>query len=93
MAKKQLRVEEETKAPLWTRRVWTGSATIEVALFDRLVETNGGEVRTFNVSMKRVYKVGDDYKEAKGFRAEDLPFLVLTLSQAYAFVSEELTKK
>lgn len=80
----------EKNAPVWSRRYWTGSANLEIAVFEKTVGGQRGEFRTFNVSIKRTYKDGDEYKEAKGFRAEDVPVLASALLQAHAFIAEEM---
>lgn len=75
--------------PVWSQKVWTGSGAVEVAVFSKLVKTDGGEFQAFSVSAKRVFKDGDEYKAVTGFRAEDVPPLIQLLSNAYAWIVNE----
>ena len=66
--------EQAKKTPVWSRKVFTGSATIECAVFENVREDrNGDEFMTYAVLLKRTYKDGDDYKTSASFRAEDMP--------------------
>ncbi len=58
--------------PVWSNKVWTGSGTIEVAAFQHMVQGANGEFVAFSIAAKRSWKDGDDYKESRSFRPEDL---------------------
>ena len=77
---------QDRSPPVWSRKVWTGNGNIEVAVFEKTVQSENGNFQAFNVAAKRTYKQGNEYKDAKGFRYEDLPHLILVLQQAHAFV-------
>lgn len=54
-----------------------------------MVNGDNGEFLTHNVSCKRTYKDGDEYKSTQGFRADDLPFVIQLLTAAYAYVLDQ----
>jgi hypothetical protein len=59
-------------------------------------EVNAGEDGSFiayNVSCKRTYKDGENYKSTQGFRSDDLPFVIQLLTAAYAFILEQQNKR
>jgi hypothetical protein len=77
--------------PVWSRKVFTGSGTVEVSVWAKVVnEGQQNEFQTYNVSAKRNYKDGDEYKWTHGFQATDVPHLVLLLQQANAYVTEQM---
>ena len=77
---KQDEQKSEKTAPIFTRRVWTGSANVEVAVFDKMMEGDNGEYRVFNVVARRSWKDGEKYESNNSFRPEDLLPLSLFLS-------------
>lgn len=85
--------KSEKTAPIFTRRVWTGSANVEVAVFDKLVDGDNGEFRVFNIVARRSWKEGDKYESNNSFRTEDLLPLSLFLQEAYSFVASEQAKR
>ena len=85
--------ETERKPPVWSRKVFANGATLEVAIFEREIDGRNGKFVTYNVTMKRQYKDGDDYKTTQSFRSDDLPHLALLCSQAYGWVSEQDTRR
>ena len=48
-------------------------------------QTEKGDV-WFNVTVSRSYKDGDKWKEASGFRRDDLPILAKAVDMAYAWI-------
>jgi hypothetical protein len=85
---------EKGDPPVWSRRVFTGSATCEAAVFEKTVnEGTEGEFVAYNVSLKRVFKQEDQYKTSAGFRSEDVPFVIQLLTQAYSFICEQNSKR
>lgn len=74
--------------PVWSNRVWTGSGTIEVAVFQHMVQGASGEFAAFSTAAKRSWKDGDDYKESRSFRPEDLLPLAELLRSAWNYISE-----
>lgn len=84
--------KEKGSPPEWSRRLWTGSANIEVAVFAKEVKGDNGDFVAYNVSAKRTYKEGEEYKSTQGFRSDDVPALVSLLLQAHAYVTDQLNK-
>jgi len=78
--------------PIWSRRMWTGGANVEVAVFTREVSSDNGSFTTYNVTAKRTYKKDDEYHTAAGFRSDDLPTLIQVLNQAYGFIAHQQNK-
>jgi len=87
--------QEDKSRPVFTRRAWTGSGSVEVAVFDRMVEDKDGEreFRLFNIVAKRSWKDEKGYQSSNSFRPEDLLPLALFLQEAYTFVAAEQSKK
>ena len=86
--------ERKNDRPVWSRKRWTGSANIEVAVFEKMVkEGTQEEFMTWNVSAKRTYKDDEGYKSVQGFRSEDVPVLVQLLQQADAFISDQQNRE
>jgi hypothetical protein len=84
---------EKGSPPVYSRRAWTGTGTVEVAVFERMVESESGDRRVFHVVAKRTWKDGDEYKSSNVFRPEDLLPLSLFLQFAYAFITNENSKR
>lgn len=72
--------------------MWTGTSTIEVAVFAHAIQSDNGTFTVYNVTAKRTYKKDDEYHKASGFRSEDLPTLIQVLSQAYGFIAHQQNK-
>ena len=92
------RAKEEEKPkgdpPVFSRRMWSNNGgSIEVAVFPKTVKSDNGEFETFNVSAKRSWKDGDEYKSSQGFRGDDIPLLVSLLQQAHSFICQEMNRK
>lgn len=84
---------EEKTSPIFTRRVWTGTGSVEVAVFDKMIDGDSGKHRVFNVVAKRSWKKDDEYESGNNFRTEDLLPLALFLEEAYSFIAGEQAKK
>jgi hypothetical protein len=80
--------------PAYARRYWTGSANLDVAVFPRTINAQGGGTfHTYGVSVKRTYKDGDEYLVSKSFRPEDLPILAAGLLQAHAWIADQQSQR
>ena len=63
---------EPAAKPVWSRRYWTGGGAVEVAVFERAVDSGNNSFTTYSTGVKRTYKDGDHYKSVYSFRPEDL---------------------
>ncbi|HKQ47581.1 MAG TPA: hypothetical protein VJZ71_05900 [Phycisphaerae bacterium] len=54
-------------------------------------ETQNGSMH--NVTVSRLYKDGEEWKETSGFHAEDLPILAKALNDAHSWVHEQAAAK
>lgn len=79
--------------PIFSRRAWTGTGAVEIAVFDRMVEGDNGSYRVFNTVAKRTWKDGDEYTSSNNFRPEDLLPLGLFLQEAFSFIASEQAKR
>lgn len=84
---------EKGSPPVYSKRAWTGSANVEVAVFERMIDGENGERRVFSIAAKRTWKDGEEYKNSNVFRPEDLLPLAFFLQLAYAFITNESSKK
>lgn len=79
--------KEKASPPAWSRKQFTGSGVVEVGVWEKMVnEGQDNEFLAFNVSAKRVVKDESGYKTVSGFRAEDVPTLILLLQQAAEYI-------
>jgi hypothetical protein len=66
---------------------------VECAIFEKEVGEGDNTFTAYNVSLKRTYKQDEEYKSTQGFRADDVPFAIQLLTQAYAYISNALNTK
>jgi len=79
----------ETKpGPVWSRRYWTGKATVEVSVWSHTREGENGDREVFSTTLKKTYKDGDEYKESDSFFPEELPLVAAALQEAFHYISE-----
>jgi hypothetical protein len=90
-ARSQPQAEPEKKfdPPVWSRRIFTGSGSVECAVFSKMMGEGDQQWETFNASLKRSYKDGDQFKSVSGLRMEDVPVAIQLLSQAYDFIASQ----
>ena len=81
--------KQEATKPVWSRRYWTGSGNLEVAVWSRTIGEGDSEREVLNTTLKKTYKDGDDYKESSSFRPEELGLVCLAMQEAFRFISEE----
>ena len=62
-------------------------------MFEKEITSDNGTFVAYNVSAKRTYKDGDSYKSTQGFRGDDIPHLIQLLTQASAFIMEEMNRE
>lgn len=84
---------EKGERPIWSRRVWSGSANIEAAVFPKEITGDNGTFTAYNVSLKRTYKADEEYRSTQGFRAEDVPVAIGLLQMAYAVIVDLMNEK
>lgn len=85
--------KKEAPKPVWSRRYWTGSGNLEVAVWEREIG-NGDDARTvLNTTVKKTYKADDQYKESSSYRPEELGLLSMALQEAFAFISSEQNRE
>ncbi len=75
--------------PVWSKRIWTGSAMIEVAIYRHFVQGTFQELAVYTTAAKRSWKDGDQQKESRSFRPEDLLPLGRLLGEAFDYVSDQ----
>lgn len=86
--------KEKAAPPIWSRRLWTGSANVEVSVFSKIVnEGTQNAFQVFSVAPKRSFKDDDGYKSTTSFRPEDLATLASLILQAHAFITEQVNRE
>jgi len=65
--------------PIYTVRV----GSIQLAIWENELKDNKGVIRS--ITIKKSYKVGDEYKDTTNFKISDAPMIQLALQQAYEF--------
>jgi hypothetical protein len=85
--------ETERNPPVWSRKVFANGATLSVAIFEREIEGKNGSFVAYNVTVKRQYKEGDEYKTTSSFRSDDLPHRSLLCAAASSWVAEQDTRR
>lgn len=88
------REERKSDPPIWSRRYWVGTGTIEVAVWSRMVGEGKDEREVLNTTLKKTYKEkdSDEYKESMLFQ-QDLPVAAAALSEAFRFISDEMHRE
>ena len=49
---------------------------------------NGDDASWFNVTVTRLYKEGDDWRDSQSFRRDDLPIVAKAMDMAFAWIWE-----
>lgn len=80
----------EKPKPVWSRRHWTGSGTLEVAVWSRMVGEGDNAREVLNTTLKKTYKDGEEYKESGSYRPEELGLIILALQEAHHYISEQM---
>lgn len=83
------------RKPVFTRRMFTGSATVEAAVWPTTVGSGDSERETFNVTVQRSYKDPDtnDYKRTQSFWPQELPALALCVQDCALWIAEQDRKR
>lgn len=83
--------KKEATKPVWSRRYWTGSGSLEVAVWEREIGKGDDARLVMNTTLKKTYKEkdSDEYKESSSFRPEELGLVCLAMQEAFRFISEE----
>jgi hypothetical protein len=84
--------KKEQSSPVFSRRFWTGSGNLEVAVWERTVGEGDQARSVLNTTMKKTYKDGDDFKESNSLRVEELGIAILAIQSAFQFISDEQGK-
>lgn len=83
----------QSDPPIFSRRYWTGSGTIELACWRKTIG-EGDEARdVINTTLKKTYRQDGEYKESSSFRPEELPLLAAALQQAFEFCCSEANRE
>lgn len=85
--------DAEKSRPVFSRRAWTGTASVEVAIFDKMVTGDAGEFRVFNVVVKRSWKDGEKFESSNSLRPEDLLPMAAFLHEAFLWIANENAKR
>lgn len=85
--------EEKKSGPVFSRRVWTGTGSVEVAVFSKEIDGDNGPYQVFNVAVKRTWKDDEGYQSSNSFRPEDLLALAVFCEEAWSFISNENSKR
>ena len=81
--------KDESTRPVWSRRYWTGSGNLEIAVWSRTIGEGDQQRDVLNTTLKKTYKDGDDYKESSSFRPEEIGLVCLAMQEAFRYISEE----
>jgi hypothetical protein len=80
--------------PDWSKRVFSDGGYVEVAIFSREVEGNGGGTFTaYSVVCKRSWKAGEKWESGHSFRPADCLVLCALLQEAWTLLTNEAQKK
>lgn len=87
--------QEKGSPPVFASRHFTGSSTVEAAVWEKTVGQGKDERVTFSVTCSRSYRERDseDWKTSPSFWPTDLPFVMLALQDAYLWIHEQNQKK
>lgn len=87
--------QEKKDPPVFSRKMWTGSANVEVAVFAKVVnEGKDDEFTAYNTSCRRTWKSQEEgYQSSPSFRQEDIPVLIQLLTQAHVYIADRLNER
>lgn len=75
--------------PVWKKRVWTGSGHLEVAVWSRMIGEGDAEREVMNTTIRKTYKEGEEYKESKSLRQEELTIAAALLNEAFTWITDQ----
>lgn len=83
------------RKPVYTRRMFTGAATVEAAVWPTTVGSGDSERDTFTVTVQRSWKDPEtnDYKRNQSFWPQDLPALALCVQDCALWIAEQTQKR
>jgi hypothetical protein len=90
---KQQRNGSKKDTPVWSRKYFTGSGVLEVAIWSKTIGEGDSARDVLNTSLKKTYKDGDEYKTSTSFRFEELPIVAAAMQEAFAFISAEMNRE
>jgi hypothetical protein len=76
---------EEKSPPVFTRKVFTGTGNVEVAVWEREHEDR----KVFSVTVRRTWKSEDKWHSSETLRPEDILPAAHFLTDAFAFLVEQ----
>lgn len=79
--------QDQRDPPVWSKRAWTGSGHVEVAVWSKTVGEADQGWEVLNTTIRKTYKDGEEYKESRSLRPEELPLAAALLNEAFAFVT------
>lgn len=86
--------QSQGKKPEWSKRVYSDGGFVEVAIFSREVDGNGGGSFTaYNIVCKRSWKTGEKWESGHSFRPADCLVLSMLLQEAWTILSNEAAKR
>lgn len=83
------------REPVFTRRFFTGAATVEAAVWPTTAGSGQNEFQTFNVTVQRSYKDANtgEYKRTQSFWPQDVPALALALQDCARWIAEQAQRR
>lgn len=85
--------DKRAAGPIFTRRVWTGTGTIEASLFSKEIDGDNGPYQVFSVAVSRSWKTEEGYDSSKAsLRPEDLLPMAMFLQEIYSEIVTEQKK-
>lgn len=85
--------QKEKPQPVESFRYPSSGGTLEVSIWENLVEGKNGERVAHSVTIRRSYHDGKGWKESKSLFPQDLPVLVLALQEAFRAICNLHNKK
>jgi hypothetical protein len=80
---------EKQAPPVFTRRCFTGTATVMVDVWAKQVE----ERTAYSISIKRSWKGDKGYESSPNLRPEDCLVVAAFLNECFLFLAEQNGKK
>jgi hypothetical protein len=79
--------------PVFSKRYWTGSGNIEVAVWENSNGEGDDERIVLSTTLRKTFKSDGEYEESKSLFPQELPLAALALQEAAAFCFNEQNKK
>jgi hypothetical protein len=82
--------QSSTTLPIWSKKYWTGSGSIEIAVWSRIDDNNREQL---SCSFKKSFKEKKKFRDSNTFFPQELLIAALAMQEAAMFCFNHQNKK